>query len=243
VARSQVLNASRHHRKNRTVVGLTPQINSECSTPRGITGKIAWRKRVEVEAAMSVLNASRHHRKNRLDGMLDRAKEQRKCSTPRGITGKIARGDLFRKTRKAGGAQRLAASPEKSRIANGNTAGELAVLNASRHHRKNRQFSSIWVWVLSECSTPRGITGKIASARLYLPSILLVLNASRHHRKNRSAKACNASVSLAVLNASRHHRKNRRRGIELARLATGVLNASRHHRKNRRAERLSLSCR
>jgi len=83
------------------------------------------------------------------------------CSTPRGITGKIAK-DANRVIAGLDCAQRLAASPEKSLNASsitsrssiraqrlaaspekspgGTTIGGLAllVLNASRHHRKNR---------------------------------------------------------------------------------------------------------
>src|SRR6266508_1007727 len=59
-----------------------------CSTPRGITGKIAVRFR-------------------------DSRQPRASCSTPRGITGKIASHDPAIKDAEEG-AQRLAASPEKS---------------------------------------------------------------------------------------------------------------------------------
>jgi len=61
-----------------------------------------------------------------------------------------------------GGAQRLAASPEKSRLKNNYRPGLVGVLNASRHHRKNR--------------------AQVAGVKFH---DLRVLNASRHHRKNR----------------------------------------------------------
>jgi len=65
-----VLNASRHHRKNR---------HSKRET--------RWR-------FSPVLNASRHQRKNRIYGPVKRHRKRR-CSTPRGITGKIAGFDLL----------------------------------------------------------------------------------------------------------------------------------------------------
>src|SRR6266542_5159004 len=83
------------------------------------------------------------------------------CSTPRGITGKIA----SRRPRNLAGvasAQRLAASPEKSQSVKRKAKVTASVLNASRHHRKNR-------------------CGHAAHTLL----LLRVLNASRHHRKNR----------------------------------------------------------
>src|SRR5262245_44101456 len=86
----QVLNASRHHRKKRTAIHRS------------------------ATAYHPVLNASRHHRKNRLQVMSDEAGTIM-CSTPRGITGKIARrlpAAWVARPR----AQRLAASPEKSRM-------------------------------------------------------------------------------------------------------------------------------
>jgi len=36
------------------------------------------------------------------------------------------------------------------------------VLNASRHHRKNRSCANVETTSAIKCSTPRGITGKIA---------------------------------------------------------------------------------
>src|SRR5215475_556724 len=83
-----------------------------------------------------VLNASRHHRKNR--------------------------GRHKRFQYRARGAQRLAASQEKSLGVVGAITLFSIVLNASRHHRKNRR-RNIWLVTKSPaCSTPRGITGKIA---------------------------------------------------------------------------------
>src|SRR5215510_6001630 len=136
----RVLNASRHHRKNRPVKLTTSRLVVVCSTPRGITGKIAI-LRMELQAkldrcstprgitgkiagaqgresveALLVLNASRHHRKNRVGVLGNRRKELLQCSTPRGITGKIA------------------------------------------------ATATINIPPLQMCSTPRGITGKIASA-------------------------------------------------------------------------------
>src|SRR5262249_7162552 len=85
---------------------------SPCSTPRGITGKIAAVGFQISRRIKNVLNASRHHRKNRSPGVAQAAGRQ-PCSTPRGITGKIA---WPRKgvRRFPTCAQRLAASQEKS---------------------------------------------------------------------------------------------------------------------------------
>ncbi len=60
------------------------------------------------------------------------------------------------------------------------------VLKTSRHHRKNRRPSPPLPFSARSCSTPRGITGKIASSRRGFFSLSNVLNASRHHRKNRA---------------------------------------------------------
>ncbi len=282
-----VLNASRHHRKNRSLTESNAGITEACSTPRGITGKIALPLRGFSLRVRGVLNASRHHRKNRLLGSLAAAQStsaQRlaaspekslspttitilslMCSTPRGITGKIA-GEVDPRAIKHIRAQRLAASPEKSHFTPGVEFDFLLVLNASRHHRKNR----------------------IARQIIFVVAVK-VLNASRHHRKNRTSEcdrvqrqdgaqrlAASPEKSRAgrgdgaekacVLNASRHHRKNRKearfrrdvnhvcstpRGItgKIARYAhqsparSGVvLNASRHHRKNRGAPPSSRMC-
>ncbi len=59
-------------------------------------------------------------------------------------------------------AQRLAASPEKSRFNAVRLAYQVLVLNASRHHRKNRAQTPKFKTPEQLCSTPRGITGKIA---------------------------------------------------------------------------------
>ena len=87
-----VLNASRHHRKNRSSMVLSTSIDGKCSTPRGITGKIAQRISARMGNCFGVLNASRHHRKNRSSPALTSFSSSA-CSTPRGITGKIAGAD------------------------------------------------------------------------------------------------------------------------------------------------------
>jgi len=61
------------------------------------------------------------------------------------------------------------------------------VLNASRHHRKNRKNDLQHPAIADMCSTPRGITGKIARGLVRDRPHDDVLNASRHHRKNRTA--------------------------------------------------------
>src|SRR5262245_17283858 len=84
------------------------------------------------------------------------------------------------------------------------------------------------------CSTPRGITGKIAGgwlssradqgsaqrlaasqekslrARLIVGSWPAVLTASRHTRKNSLYAFSDIPATFSVPNPSRHHRKNRR---------------------------------
>ena len=111
-----------------------------CSTPRGITGKIANR-----QVGLLILIGL--------------------CSTPRGITGKIACLTSDCVPTHGSCAQRLAASQEKSltRLVRA-TDLRPSVLNASRHHRKNRTDFTV-----PDCSTT-----------------CRVLNASRHHRKNRN---------------------------------------------------------
>ena len=157
-----MLNASRHHRKNRQATLRTPIVLEHlCSTPRGITGKIACHGRRADRTPAEVLNASRHHRKNRGVTAYSSKPRSHWCSTPRGITGKIARlptVDLDANL----GAQRLAASQEKS-----------------RERAETRRADT------ERCSTPRGITGKIADVASANGRNAHVLNASRHHRKNR----------------------------------------------------------
>ena len=62
------------------------------------------------------------------------------CSTPRGITGKIALSASC-DSRHSACAQRLAASQEKSPRTLTTPMRRIAVLNASRHHRKNRRHA------------------------------------------------------------------------------------------------------
>jgi len=85
-----VLNASRHHRKNRLLQVMSDEAGTMCSTPRGITGKIARLDVIEDGNMARVLNASRHHRKNRVN-VAQKLIYPFTCSTPRGITGKIAK--------------------------------------------------------------------------------------------------------------------------------------------------------
>src|SRR6266508_5650537 len=155
-----------------------------CSTPRGITGKIAYPQE-QHHFHQSVLNASRHHRKNR-----------------------VSRAGI-----------------DKPR---------LHVLNASRHHRKNRSHDPRRTkHERRACSTPRGITGKIA--------VLLASNAPPVHSAQRLAASpeksprhrLNQRILIIVLNASQHHRKNRTPEKIIVDCCHLVLNASRHHRKNR----------
>src|SRR6266508_3796417 len=155
-----VLNASRHHRKNSSTHRNHHRFHGPaCSTPRGITGKIA-QSRSSLEYHHRLLKDSRHHRKNRPIKNAEEAASE-VCSTPRGITGKIAPSQerpLMAYPR----AQRLAASPEKSLLRERRNDERHQVLNASRHHRKNSCFSCAVCVPCSACSTPRGITGKIA---------------------------------------------------------------------------------
>ena len=184
VRRNRVLNASRHHRKNRSSrVRQATSLAQGCSTPRGITGKIAILTEI-VTTHSEVLNASRHHRKNRPSAATPLGVAMM-CSTPRGITGKIAFG-ATRAISLSSCAQRLAASQEKSQYRQKHKRKPCDVLNASRHHRKNRDEAEAFGGIVKACSTPRGITGKIACrCRSAWRNISVVLNASRHHRKNR----------------------------------------------------------
>ena len=85
-----------------------------------------------------------HHRAQRLAASQEKSRGPELvefggqwCSTPRGITGKIA-SIPFTKLSVAERAQRLAASQEKSPTARSDSESDSVVLNASRHHRKNR---------------------------------------------------------------------------------------------------------
>ena len=163
---------------------------------------------VECKEIVFALNASRHHRKNRYQSRL----------LELGVCGVLNASRHHRKNREAGKktkaikAQVLNASRHhrKNRCHNCHNCPDwLQVLNASRHHRKNRVIPLTVFLSPSLCSTPRGITGKIASAHGYDLSAKTVLNASRHHRKNRSVPSASPLATSRVLNASRHHRKNR----------------------------------
>src|SRR5262245_52603945 len=158
-----VLNASRHHRKNRITERWRYTLKAQCSTPRGITGKIA------ANTAAS-------------------SRSQVACSTPRGITGKIdvdnwCVNNVLPSVLTASPHQRknpqhppnfsLAMWPvlnasrhhRKNRIAPcASLHPNCEVLNASRHHRKNRRRPDVFTTPAPKCSTPRGITGKIANS-------------------------------------------------------------------------------
>jgi len=111
-----------------------------------------------------VLNASRHHRKNRYLDELDRH-DARRCSTPRGITGKIAFPAIASK-KKITSAQRLAASPEKSRdAAPAQYHSRRGAQRLAASPEKSRSITSRSYPNPQGCSTPRGITGKIAQQK------------------------------------------------------------------------------
>ena len=205
-----MLNASRHHRKNRTDSPNRRGIASRCSTPRGITGKIAqdcealrsWGQ----ECAQRLAASQEKSRSNP-----GRSSISTGCSTPRGITGKIA--GVWRLKRFCQPcAQRLAASQEKSHAATEPGPSLQRVLNASRHHRKNRDR----------------------------PFLLFALGARRAQRlaasqeKSRSAiRSAERAISSAQRLAASQEKSPTR--AERLRLRTAyVLNASRHHRKNRK---------
>ncbi len=250
-----VLNASRHHRKNRASVSTDFTMLVPCSTPRGITGKIA--QLIEIIIDFMGLRAQRlaaSPEKSLNQGLL--LNPIIGCSTPRGITGKIARAPATPMSTSIC-AQRLAASPEKSHTdEQWNDACDF-VLNASRHHRKNRPIKNAEEAASEVCSTPRGITGKIAPSQerplMAYPraqrlaaspekSLLRerrnderhqVLNASRHHRKNRCF-SCAVCVPCSACSTPRGITGKialPQRGC--VGVISGVLNASRHHRKNR----------
>ncbi len=142
--RPEVLNASRHHRKNRFGLGIRPAVHVECSTPRGITGKIAVVQHVLI--------------------FLQRGE----CSTPRGITGKIARARR-REVHRDGEVLNASRHHRKNRTISPHSIPiGRTVLNASRHHRKNRTCVRSATRSTSRmCSTPRGITGKIAVGGIF----------------------------------------------------------------------------
>ena len=158
-----VLNASRHHRKNRLatlsrlardrhgaqrlaasqeksqiVERCISDSRCTCSTPRGITGKIA------CSISTARYGSLKCSTPRGITGKIARPActacgISSSCSTPRGITGKIASKPSRSAARRLG-AQRLAASQEKSlRCAELRCAAIRSVLNASRHHRKNRR--------------------------------------------------------------------------------------------------------
>ena len=136
-----------------------------------------------------MLNASRHHRKNR--GNTARTRHNLPRAQRLAASQEKSHGGTSGTTSCSSGAQRLAASQEKSphakqrRLSFSMSAQRLAasqeksqslfgrhqlrtqqVLNASRHHRKNRTRGESCSATMT-CSTPRGITGKIASAGLF----------------------------------------------------------------------------
>jgi len=183
LGRAQRLAASPEKSPSRS--GRRPGSLDKCSTPRGITGKIARHRATALHLPVLVLNASRHHRKNRKvedTTELDADSAQRLAASPE----KSPMISLATAVRIFNGAQRLAASPEKSQFRSvaGRTRGRVLnasrhhrknraldlvrqnvprdVLNASRHHRKNRPQQNLCVAFPQACSTPRGITGKIA---------------------------------------------------------------------------------
>ena len=163
-AQPKVLNASRHHRKNRQE-----------------------EEALNLSAFAQVLNASRHHRKNRVRST--RCAYRGRCAQR--LAASQEKSPLERATKEyfteraqrlaasqekshfSSGcefrhcccAQRLAASQEKSHLSKSSMTAFPFVLNASRHHRKNRE-AAIDEWLReAKCSTPRGITGKIARER------------------------------------------------------------------------------
>ena len=141
----------------------------------------------EFAVVVIVLNASRHHRKNR-------AFLPNISSPPRLVL------NASRHHRKNRSTSRRSPDPATR------------VLNASRHHRKNRPSVRILLFLICWCSTPRGITGKIAvtsDRRLYNLNRAQRLAASQ---EKSLCLSCSSVISKLVLNASRHHRKNRTTG-------------------------------
>src|SRR5262249_56719729 len=121
------------------VNGRMEQSRAKCSTPRGITGKIAPRVRTG-KRLVETCSTPRG-----ITGKIGVSWEwlvepHKQCSTPRGITGKIAYKFMYCEVHKSR-AQRLAASQEKSPLF------AVVVLEGAL------------------CSTPRRITGKIAPSR------------------------------------------------------------------------------
>ena len=184
-----------------------------CSTPRGITGKIAFCISARCHQSISSCSTPRGITgKIALWQRSDIAQSSAWCSTPRGITGKIAMSHGRARISLNPRAQRLAASQEKSPVAAARTLARFACaqrlaasqeksplmlrqadaadLDSAQRLAASQEKSLVEEGsahkIATVCSTPRGITGKIASSTAfdkYYASC--VLNASRHHRKNR----------------------------------------------------------
>src|SRR4029078_5280788 len=84
------------------------------------------------------------------------------------------------------------------------------VLNALRHHLRDRVCGSLPRQATAMCSTPYGITAGIGcSATALKPDRYPVLNALRHHRRDRAAASLSDNLGRRVLDALRHHRRDR----------------------------------
>jgi len=179
-----VLNASRHHRKNRSALRLSPPWLSRVLNASRHHRKNRDLPKDRARTSRSAQRLAASPEKSQLAKIATSSRIA--CSTPRGITGKIAPAHTLASSQTVC-AQRLAASPEKSlkradrrrarlfkvlyasrhhrknrtRAISFKTRRSI-VLNASRHHRKNRVAFCIVTLSFFECSTPRGITGKIA---------------------------------------------------------------------------------
>ena len=154
-----VLNALRHHGGGHLdVIELLSQRDG-CSTPYGITAEVTFRS-VIAEVGMDV------------------------CSTPYGITAEVTvaekghhlpvvgaqrltasrRRSLARHRGRAtrrSSAQRLTASRRRSQVRRVDRQGELAVLNALRHHGGGHFPMPGAPSVRRGCSTPYGITAEV----------------------------------------------------------------------------------
>ncbi len=159
-----------------------------CSTPRGITGKIADIAQTGAEGLQT-------------------------CSTPRGITGKIARARDLRYCA-ACGAQRLAASPEKSpthwyRYPN-------CALRAQRLAASPEKSQARLPRAVRNTSRSANSAQRLAASPEKSHSDAGLMSAPPSSAQRLAASPEKSRVgwrrtrrAAPVLNASRHHRKNR----------------------------------
>jgi hypothetical protein len=75
-------------------------------------------------------------------------------------------------------------------------------LNASRHHRKNRSLDPLHGSSIVSCSTPRGITGKIAVYPLVAYTTAICAQRLAASQEKSRLKRVAAVIEVLVLNAA-----------------------------------------